>query len=63
MSFRRRRKRGSLVRYMTRRPRWERAHVDGDVDDNGDRSSGVAEMAAAVEVEGGICTDARALCG
>jgi hypothetical protein len=39
-----------------------RAQVDGD--DNDDHSSGGGtEMAAAVEVVGGICTGARALCG
>ena len=39
-----------------------RAQVDGD--DNDDHSSGGGtEMAAAVEVVGGIWTGARALCG
>jgi hypothetical protein len=62
MSFKRRRKRGSLVRYMARRPHWRSAQVDdGDNDDHS--SGGGTEMAAVVEVMGGICTDARALCG
>lgn len=39
----------------------ESAHVEGNEGD--DHSSGGTEMAAAVEVVGGICTGARALCG
>jgi hypothetical protein len=45
----------------TRRPRWDSAQVYDDGDDHS--SSGGTKVAAAVEVEGGICTGARALCG
>jgi hypothetical protein len=45
---------------MTRRARWRSDQV---YDDGDDHSSGGTEMAAAVDVEGGICTGARALCG